>query len=145
MLIYFALWAAIALFLTVSATKLALKRGQNPYFWALTTLLFGFFALAILYLLPLKENKQETVPALVSRSEMTNPIPSEDGDAFVPQSSKDYRLWYYLDQEGKAVGPMSKNILLNCLNQGQITRQSFIWSDHMVEWKKLLDVVEIDA
>ena len=143
MFIYFALWACMALFLTVSATKLALKRGQNPYFWALVTLLFGFFALAILYLLPIKSKEPEGAPALISASEISGPIPSNPDDTYSPSSPKDYRMWYYLNQEGKPIGPMTKKGLMDCLNQGQITRQSFIWSDHMTEWKKILDVTDM--
>lgn len=53
--------------------------------------------------------------------------------------------WSYLDSSKEKRGPLSREGLLQLLDQGAITEQTFVWHSGMAEWQKLADVDELRA
>ncbi len=109
----------------------AKKRGRNPLYWFIWGALFGVFALAALFILPVKKKAAPASakgPALMPLLQVV--APTHMG-----------KLWYYLDQQRQQCGPVSFDGLSKQWTDGKLHLHSLVWNDELENWKRLEEVV----
>ncbi len=110
---------------------LAKKSCRNPYTWFLSGFFFGIFSLLTLVFLNYmraKNNLQKQAP------------PPPPNFAYIPHNEY---LWYYLNGQEKAIGPMSLQKLFEEYKKGKIQFSTYLWHDQMADWRKLQEINEI--
>lgn len=138
-MISFILFFLLQIVMVNAAFQLALKRGYDPHFWAIITILLGIIVPLVLYFLPPKK-RYATQPMTKPKPKMTAPSGLD-----ISSQPKDYRLWYYLDENKQAIGPMTGQRLKGILKENTITPTSYVWSDHMENWKRLSEIRELQT
>lgn len=114
--------AFIACLWTYIAFRMAEQKSRNPYFWAIAGFLFGFIAIAILYLLKKAESKRTIVPINLPTVKKAQPHPS---------------AWYFLTHGRESKGPYSFDEFKNAFESGAFNSKSFVWNETYTDWKKL--------
>lgn len=113
-ILYLAIW-----FLLGAITAYCAQiRGRDPIAWFGIGLLFGLIGLAFLYYLPVLE--QKTPPPSVEKVE---PEPWT------------YKDWFYLDHERAIKGPLPFRELRQRIDEGDLPRQTLVWSEGMADWE----------
>lgn len=120
-----------------SSAYFASQRGRNPYIWFVIGLLFGALGLIFLFLLPVITNDSSDEMESDVDKEMFELTPSNKNHEFLVKD------WFYLDIEHKQQGPISFDTLKTMLAEGNIQRSSYVWSEGMVDWKKIEEFGEL--
>lgn len=117
-------------------SRLAERRGRNPANWFLYGILFGLFATATLFILsPLTPQEK---PSRVRKIAEKEAPPSNLSNC--PFEEKD---WFYLNDEGQQVGPLSFMALRKVWNDGTLDQTTYVWSEGMLEWHAVEDVANM--
>ena len=114
------------------------RKGRNQMGWFILGFLFGIFALIALYFIPTLRPSEPTMS-------VTNPDPSLIPS---PISSLDIhpvenKLWYYLDNDHQQFGPVSIVGLKDLWNRGLVEGNSFVWSQGMSQWEKIVALTDL--
>jgi len=133
----------------VATSYFAFRRGRDPYIWFALGIFFGVLAMLVLVLLPslINENELEVDrknQAIVEGEErrIVEEEKIENAPNLLPQSvqTKD---WFYLDKARQQQGPFSFYIVSELWQNGELEAQSLVWTEGMVEWKKIVDAPEL--
>lgn len=137
--IIFIIW----LVLGASTAFLANQRGRDPLLWSLALLTMSLFGLpfalmglAFLYFLPVKD--EEDVPEKHEFEDSRSLHSSELPLAQILSSS-----WYYYDSLRRQHGPLSFQELQQAWKKGEINKESYVWADGIVGWKKVYNLPEV--
>jgi predicted PurR-regulated permease PerM len=116
----------------------AKKKFRNPSLWFLAGLLFSIFALIILLILPIKEERIEQDPELMPNLKELQELESVEAKPN-ENSTENYsnKLWYYLDDSNQQCGPMTMKGIMNQLKDGKINSDTFVWNEELKDWKPL--------
>ena len=72
------------------------------------------------------------------------PLPASPALPFPASTSAEgNRSWYYVDTQGRTVGPASAEELLAAAAAGLLTDGSLVWQDGMTAWKRRSEVTEL--
>jgi hypothetical protein len=124
---------ALGLVLAWSCSHYAKQRGRNPVIWFFAGALFGILALITLFILPPRKaiNKQVSDEPTAPKAPLLTTISPLHVD----------KIWYYLDQQKKQLGPMSFDALNKAWNEGVVGEQTFVWNEAMENWQYFKDVI----
>ena len=109
------------------------KRGRSPVVWFFIGFFFGLLGLLALFLLPKK------IPSEPSSSTITIEIKKEDNHDTHPMTKQ---LWYFLDETGKQIGPMSFHALKTKYTQGNLSKSSYVWNAELEQWEILSQLTD---
>lgn len=116
------------------------KKGRyDPTGWFLLGFLFGVFALAVLLLLPTKEQMQLATEAEAAKAKARD-NPSLALPPPVLTTTLEKRDWFYLDEKHAQQGPIDLTLLKEHCKSGQITDSTLMWSEGMLDWKQLKEL-----
>ncbi len=99
----------------------AKKRGRDPVAWFFIGFLFGLLGFAVLFILPAIEEEVASEPKGL-------------GDAFKG------REWFYLNAEGKQVGPLPFGDLDLAWKSGVINEETYVWSEREADWQRIKEI-----
>ena len=117
----------MSVILGISTAVTARFRGRSPQKWFFIGLFFGWLGLLLLYILPSKVLGEEIkVP----------PIPSETPVEKLEQSERGGE-WFFLDREKNVCGPVTDRILKDKWKEGQLSSESWVWNESIVDWKQI--------
>lgn len=134
----FIIWLALG----ATTAYLANLRGRDPFMWSMLILFLSLFGipfavigLGFLYFLPpVDEEDVQTEPL----SELPAPSISKMS---VEDISK--KLWYFYDLTRQQQGPLSFKDLQLAWKKGDLSADSFIWTEGMDGWKKTISLPEV--
>ncbi len=109
------------------------KRGRPPLLWFFLGFFFGLLGLLTLFLLP-KKPIQELQTATI-----TLETPKKNNHDHYPMTKQ---LWYFLDESGKQIGPMSFYALKAKYIKGDISKSSYVWNAHLEQWEILSQLTD---
>ena len=121
--------------LAIVCYKQAKSRGRRPFAWFLIGLLFCFFGLISLLLLP-------PLPARPKQKGMAPPQPPKKKPLHPLEELHQSRLWYYLDRENTQYGPMSLDALSDAWHAGKIEPTTYVWHEALENWSPLQEVLK---
>jgi len=131
------IWLFVQISFALISSFVAHKRSRNPYIWFCAGLFFSFLALmALLILPPVDGGKEDDLELTEDLKEIQELETVEEPEEELP-SSVDNRLWYYLDENGKQVGPMTLQALINEWIDKKVKENTFVWNEEMSDWKPL--------
>lgn len=122
LLLIFLCWVLLG---TITS-KLALKKGKNPYLWFYIGFIFGILGLLALYLLPKSEEKKASPPINPPRFQQ-----------------KPLQLWYYLDSNHAQQGPYSEQYLEEKLTKRELSAETYVWNENLSDWKKVKELEKL--
>jgi hypothetical protein len=125
----------LSLTLSCGCSHLAKQRGRNPLNWFIAGLVFGIFALIVLFFLPIQRRREEA-----SHSQTIPPQKNPKLAVLTP--SYEEKLWYFLDEQKSQIGPMSFNALSKAWAEGKIGENTYVWNELMENWQQLQDVIK---
>lgn len=111
----------------------AKKRGRDPKGWFIIGLLFSLFGLAFLLLLPAEPVKNEETIKPALNETLAAPLALINSKL----STLAHRKWYYLDSLHNRVGPVDLDTLKKEKSEGIISSKTYLWTEGMLDWKKL--------
>ena len=111
-----------------ASSYFANQRGRDPFAWFLIGMFLGILGLLLLFLLPPLEESPRVV------EEAPSEVPPQE-----TETPNRLKAWYYIDQAGNQIGPVS----FNQLKKASIQEGTFIWSEGMPEWKPLAELPEL--
>jgi len=123
------------LLIGVSTAYFAQQRGRNPYIWFAIGIFFGLLGLLFVFLLPVVNANEES----------DSNVDKESFAPLLPQKNHEFLIndWFYLDSQNKQQGPISFNALKKMLEEEEIKRSTFVWSEGMPDWKKIEEFGEL--
>jgi hypothetical protein len=122
----------LSLVLAWGCSHFAKKRGRNPTNWFIAGLFFGIFALIVLFLMPIRKPEAQVSPeAQLALPPLTILQPDHIG-----------KLWYFIDEEKKQLGPMSFDALSKAWTEGKVREKTFVWNESMENWRQFQDVIK---
>lgn len=135
----------IALLAGFFCASLARSRGRNPYFWFTAGLLFPLLGWFLLYFAPDKRKEKPTAQArlLTLREKAAAKLAAKEAaleaktGIYPTYPFSTEFLWYYLDKEGIAHGPMSAHAIGKALEHGDLHLDSFIWRKEWSDWQRV--------
>jgi len=105
----------------------AQKRGRDLFSWFIIGMLLGILGLIILFLIadrskvePEKDVPEPILPHVVSKD------------------------WFYLDDNRQQHDPVSTEELKSLRERGEISSDTYVWSEGMEDWKKLQEIPEFE-
>lgn len=126
----------------------AFRLGKNPGLWFFLGILLGAIAPMILFTLSFYENpeKEENDPTMTAsqHDQSLSAKSLEEIDPVIIQEES--KLWYYVGEGGKQIGPVSILGLAELWNTGRIDLNSYVWAKGMTDWSqigKLTDLVSL--
>lgn len=124
------------------ASRFARHKGRNPRAWFILGFLFGLLGLLVLFLLPPVKQKARAqmlpqTPVSPSPSPFVKKILIEALD-----SNHSDKLWYYLDENQKQLGPMSLQALSDAWTQGKVRTNTFVWNENLSDWQSFDQVLK---
>jgi hypothetical protein len=122
------IWVVLGCLAAVSAKA----RGRSPAAWFFIGTLLGWYGLLLLFILP----PIPTEDSLPSESPEKNPSPSEPL-VEKPKETIPAGEWFFLDRAKTICGPISLQMLKDKWKEGLLVPGSWVWSDTMVDWKKI--------
>ncbi len=133
------LWIPVAISIIMGAlcAILAVSRERSPLAWFFLGAFLGWVGLLLIFILP-SLNKEA-----VSKSE---PVPIEPivEEKKEPESSFEKTdNWFYLDQKKDICGPLSVQMMKERWNSGDLSENSWVWNEMIVEWKKISQIEEL--
>ena len=125
------IWVVLGSLAAVSASL----RGRSPLAWFLIGSLLGWYGLLLLFILP-PISAEGTVPSKPSGTPALAPkIPAEQPQEFAPAGE-----WYFLDGAKTICGPLTPQMLKDKWKNGVLFSETWVWSDSIVDWKKIAQV-----
>lgn len=129
---------------------LAYRRGRDPYIWFALGIFFGILAILALVLLPPVKSTEEEGTATERLEEVAErrqrqlkeQEKMENAPDLQPQSVET-KEWFYLDKAKQQQGPVSFYSLNAAWENGDISQQSYVWTEGMPEWKKIQDLTDL--
>lgn len=123
------------LFGTLCADQ-AKKRGRHPIVWFCLGAFFNLFALIALFILPSstdgfmsREGESKKTPAS---------LPDQTAAAQIPYlGDPRCRQWFFLDSAKAPQGPVAYRNLHSAWDKKQLSAESFVWTEGMIEWKPI--------
>jgi hypothetical protein len=119
------------LMIAIATSQCAIQRGRNPRVWFISALFFGVFALIALFLIPRAKRRAIAPPAQAMPPTLTALTPSQAD-----------KLWYYLDEDKKQLGPMSFIALGKNFHEGKLQDHTYVWNEEMEQWMRFNDVIK---
>ena len=119
----------------------ASKRGRNPIVWFIIGLFCSFLGLAILLVLPPKDEEIPKSWGDKSNSrtiELT--LQEEKKNLPEPFSNEN---WFYLNEKHEQFGPYVFNDIISFFKDGKIKATSYVWNVGMQSWKTISELPEI--
>lgn len=133
------LFTSIILWLLMGAitSYFSRRRGRDPIAWFFIGMLLGLLGLLLLFILPaIKPVVEKEV--IGGETIVVEPIKVEPVDELLLNE------WFYLDKSRHQQGPISFSALRDCLLQGVIDENTFLWCEGMDNWKRLRELKEIE-
>ena len=126
----------VSLFFAFICAFFARKNNRNPFIWFLSGFFFGIFSLLTLSLLNYTKN--------LSNKKRKNNLKRQSSSHKppAPPTIPPHYLWYYLNPEDKAIGPMSSKKLFEEYEKGLVGTETYLWHDEMENWKKPTEIQE---
>ncbi len=112
----------------------AKRQGRSPVAWFVLGLLFGIFALFVLFFLPMVR----LFLAKRARKKNMQVQKSEAPSVFtwkIDSCGLD-KMWYYVDRENKQRGPMSFQAFKKAREEGDVLSSTYVWNEDLSDWKK---------
>ncbi len=131
------IWLFVQISFALISSFVAYKRSRSPYIWFWAGLFFSFIALIVLLILPPLDERKENNSELVEDLKEIQELETIEEDQEKLPSDADNRLWYYLDENGKQIGPMTLQALINEWSDKKIKENTFVWNEEMPDWKPL--------
>lgn len=120
---------------------LAKEKGRNPRGWFILGLLFSFFALLTLVLIPSQKAMQLAAEAKATEEKERLKKEEELKEALKPvKNTLETRQWWYLDENHNQVGPIDLEALKKEKSEGNIHTKTYLWSEGMLDWMILNDL-----
>lgn len=116
-----------------ACSRYAMRVRRNPTNWFIAGLLFGIFAIIVLYFL------SRTRVAVVKPAPQPRIVPQ----LITLEPAHAEKLWYFLDEQMTQFGPMSFNGLKRAWNEGKVRDQTYVWNEEMKNWKKFQEVIRL--
>jgi hypothetical protein len=123
----------LALTLGWGCSHLARQRGRNPMNWFIAGVLFGIFALILLFILPIRKRNEQANPAAAPVKKLPK--------LTILAPAHEEKLWYFLDEEKTQFGPMSFDALSRAWNEGKVRDSTFVWNESMEDWQRFQEVI----
>ncbi len=117
--------------LAYACSRYAMRLRRNPTNWFIAGLLFGIFAMIVLYFLSRTH--------IVAVKPAPRPIIIPQLTAVQPSHAE--KLWYFLDEQMTQFGPMSFNALKRAWNEGKVSDKTYVWNEEMENWQKFQEVI----
>lgn len=117
---------------------IAAKRKRRATLWFFIGVFAGIFGLLIVLLLPPPKEPAEGD----SLTDWINRKEKETEKLLPPLSTSPYegKEWYYVDQNRKALGPVSWTKLRELYEQKEINLDTLIWYEGLGDWQKAKDM-----
>lgn len=135
-----AMWLAFG----AASAYYAKKQRRNPYVWFFIGLFLGIFGLLLLLMLPLLQRFKNSWHGKQQKTQNTQTatVTVDLGSSLMRAASQEQKnlMWYYLDGANEQKGPMSFNAFDKQWQEGSLTGASFIWNEHLTEWKALKEI-----
>ncbi|MGA8165319.1 MAG: DUF4339 domain-containing protein [Waddliaceae bacterium] len=112
----------------------AQQRGRDPTIWFFVGMLLGLIGLLILFILP-SYSENESLQELQVTPDSVKTVPEETVFDY-----GDKQEWYYLDNQRTQIGPVTFDVLKKKWEQGNITKETFLWSEGMSNWQAVGDL-----
>jgi len=119
---------------------IAKRKGRDPVIWTMVGIIFGMIGTLLLLALPAYKEKSQIKEDQNDEMEINElaVFSKEDCSAKLFQTN-----WYYLNEKLEQNGPYAFNLLKKIWIDGKITPNSFIWTEGMTNWEKILDLPEV--
>lgn len=131
------LWLFLQLSFALICAFVAKKKSRSPYIWFLSGLLFSFLALIAVLILPsLTSSQDNNLEPSENLEEIKELETVESDEETIPEEIAD-KLWYYLDDNGNQLGPMTFQALVNEWKVKKIKESTLVWNEDMPGWKPL--------
>lgn len=124
----------VSLFFAFICSFVAKKNNRNPYLWFFSGFFFGIFSLLTLGFLNYSKKR--------SKKNLTKNRSIKKTKPPAPPTTSNHYLWYYLNPEDKAIGPMSAKRLFEEFEKGLISANTYLWHDEMENWKQTAEINE---
>lgn len=126
-------------------------KGRNSLTWFFIALLIGFIAPLVLMFLPSLKKEEQTLIKDQQTPLSNEPFPVQSAFDQPVNSSfpltnlpeEENKLWYYMDQSHQQMGPVSIIALRELWHTARLELSSYVWSQGMVDWKKVDDLPEL--
>lgn len=115
---------------------LAHKKQKNLYLWFAIGFCFGIFGFIFLFFLTLSQSKQKIL--ITKQMDLQK---KEDPLSLLSLYADN--LWYYVNENNEAIGPISHNLLKERFQKGKISLSSLVWNEKLSSWKKMQDLLAI--
>lgn len=125
------IWVVLGCLAAVSASS----RGRSPVAWFLIGSLLGWYGLLLLFILPSVSNGEHRVDETREKSTPQAEPPLETPKELMPSGE-----WFFLDPAKTICGPFSAQILKEKWQEGRLLSESWVWSESIVDWKKISHV-----
>lgn len=124
--------SAIWLFMGAACAYFAQIRGRDPIAWFVLGMLLGIIAFAVLMFLPSLD--PSVAPKEEGEEELEEPLVVENNHL---------QEWFYMDDTHLQKGPISFFALQKLIDQGDLTRDSYVWSSGMSEWTAIKNLPDL--
>jgi len=128
---------AISIVMGCLCAILAGSRQRSPIAWFFLGFILGWIGLLLIYILP-SLGKEESVQPEPEQIEIEVEEQKEVESSFEKSEN-----WFYLDQKKDVCGPLSFQIIKEKWGSGDLSEDSWIWNEKIVEWKKISQVEEL--
>lgn len=114
----------------------AKQKGRDPVAWYILGMLFCLLSLIVLLLLP------PLKPFKVNEEVEENEDHKLSGIKFEIQSETSFQQneWFYIGEDKQPKGPVAFNFLKSLWKEGQIGSSSFVWTEGMLQWKRIKEL-----
>jgi len=116
----------------IATSYIASKRGRDPYLWFAIGVLFGLFGLLLLVILPDQNPQSDQEPDEIAI--ITPELPNQDCTN---------REWFCIDTQRIQHGLIDYKTLKALWLDGKLVDNSYVWSEGMAEWKKIIDLPDL--
>jgi hypothetical protein len=128
---------AISIIMGTLCAILAISRERSAIVWFFVGAFLGWIGLLLIFILP-PLNKE-----LVSKP-MPDVVEPSVEEKKEPESSLEKTdNWFYLDQKKEVCGPFSVQMIKEKWNKGDLSENSWVWNEMIIEWKKISQVEEL--
>jgi len=132
-------WIPVAISIIMGAlcALLAVSRERSPVAWFFIGFFLGWVGLLLILVLPSLKKEEG------SKSEPES-IKAVEEEKKEPESSFEKTdNWFYLDQKKQVCGPFSIQMMKERWSKGDLSENSWVWNEIIVEWKKISQVDEL--
>lgn len=125
------------LFGTLCADQ-AKKRGRHPVIWFFLGASFNLLALLTLFILPSLSGEERGAKEKEEDQKLQLLPADQPASTQIPYlGDPRCRQWFFLDSTKVPQGPVAFRNLHNAWDQKQLSAESFVWTEGMLEWKPI--------